>query len=57
MFEYNLYLVYILLLLTNFIYIKRFLLLSSSIDASVDIVDNEDSFEFSHQAEFTSTSQ
>ena len=47
MFEYNLYPIYILLLLTNFIYITSFLLLSSSKDASVDIADDKGSFEFS----------
>ena len=63
MLEYNLYPIYILLLLRNFIYINSYyyyyhcylLLLSSSNDASVDIVDNEGSFEFSHKAEFAST--
>ena len=57
MFEYNLYPIYILLSQTNFIYIKSFSLLSSSNDASVDIVDEEGSFEFSPKAEFTSPLQ
>ena len=57
MFEYNLYPIYILLSQTNFIYIKSFSLLSSSNNASVDIVDEKGSFEFSPKAEFTSTLQ
>ena len=42
--------------MTNFIYVKSFFvtLLSSSNDTSVDIVDDESSFEFSPKAEFTS---
>ena len=62
MLEYILYLIYIILLLTNFIYIKSYyhychylLLLSSSNDASADIADDEGSFQFCHQAEFAST--
>ena len=39
-------------MLTNVIYIKS--LLSSLNDASVYIVDDEGSFEFSHKAEFAS---
>ena len=57
MFEYNLHPIYILLSQTNFIYIKSFSLLSSSNHASVDIVDEEGSFEFSPKAEFTSALQ
>ena len=53
--EYNLYPIYILFLLTNLILIRSFSLLSSSNDASVDIVDEENSFEFSPKAEITST--
>ena len=45
-------LICILLLLPNFMCIKRFLLLLSSNDVSVYIADNEDSFEFSPKAEF-----
>ena len=48
MFEYNLYPIYFLLLLTNFIYIKSFF-----INVSFDIVDDEGSFEFSTKAELT----
>ena len=41
MFEYSLYPIYVLLMLTNFIYKRVSLLLSSLNDASVDIVDDE----------------
>ena len=57
MFEYNLYLICFLLLQTNFIYIKSLRvssILSLLNDASVDIVDNEGSLEFSPKAGFTS---
>ena len=54
MFEHNCYPIYFLLLLTNFIYIKSSSRLSSLNDASVNIVHNEGSFEFSPKAEFTS---
>ena len=52
MFEYSLYPIYFLLMLTNFIYIRVSLLLWSLNDASVDIVDDEGSFEFSHKTGF-----
>ena len=54
MFEYDLYPIYVLLLLTKFIHLRVFLLLSSLNDVSVDIVNNEGSFEFSRKAEFAS---
>ena len=44
----------VLLLLTKFIHLRVFLLLSSLNDVSVDIVNNEGSFEFSRKAEFIS---
>ena len=43
-FEYNFYPIYFFLLLTNFIYIRD--------DASIDIVDDEGCFEFSHKTGF-----
>ena len=43
--------------MANLIYIKFSSLLSSLNDASVGIVDDEDSFEFSLKAEFTSPLQ
>ena len=52
--EYNLYSIYIILLLTNFIYIKSFLITIIIHDASVDMFDDEDSFKFSSKPEFTS---
>ena len=52
MFEYNLYLIYILSLLTNFIYVNHYIIIDT-----VDIVDDEGYFEFSPKAEFRSVLQ
>ena len=52
--EYNLYLIYFLLLLHTFFPLRVSLLLPSSNDASVDVFHDESSFEFSPKAEFTS---
>ena len=53
MFEYNSYSIYILLLLTKFL----FSLLSSLYNGSIDIVDDEGPFEFSRNVKFISTLQ
>ena len=53
-FEYILHFIYFLLLSTSFIYIDS-LLLSPLNDAPGDIVDDESSFQFFSEAEFTST--
>ena len=54
MFEYKLCPIYYFLLLTKFIHINSFNITISLYNASADIVDNEDSFEVSPKAKFTS---
>ena len=57
MFEYNLYPICILLLLTNLLNIKSFFITITSNDASLDIFDDKGYFEFPPEAEFTSNLQ
>ena len=52
--EYDLYPIYFLLLVTNFNFVKSFFVTIIIKWASVDIIDDEGSFEFSTKAEFTS---
>ena len=54
MFEHKFCSIYYFLLLTKFIHINSFNITVSLCNASVDIVDDEDSFEVSPKAKFTS---